>query len=372
VKVGFDAKRLFNNFTGLGNYSRFVVSALRATFPGDEYRLYTPKIKANAETQPYLNQYQVTTPAGLWRSFSSAWRSYILGNVAATDGVQVFHGLSNELPLTKPQGLKTVLTVHDLIFLRFPEFYSAIDSAIYKWKLRQACASADVVVAVSQQTQNDLVEFLGVDPTKMAVVYQGCHPSFRQTYTAEALRQVADRYKLPGEFILNVGTIEPRKNLLTLVKALHQSRVKVPLVVVGKSTPYAGEVKRWLATQASDMQVLFLQQLAFDDLPKVYQLATLFVYPSVFEGFGIPILEGLVSRVPVISSKGSCFSEAGGPGVVYVNPTNLEEMGEAIKTLLHDNEKRSQVIAAGVAYSERFLPDVIATNLMKIYRDIVD
>ena len=133
--LGFDAKRAFTNFTGLGNYSRFVIQALAETFPENEYQLYTPKIKVNADTQLFLNNpiYQVKTPFAITATLklSSFWRSINLGNVAYKNQVQLFHGLSNELPLTKPKGLKTILTVHDLIFLRYPKFYNSIDVKIY-------------------------------------------------------------------------------------------------------------------------------------------------------------------------------------------------------------------------------------------------
>ncbi len=372
MRVGFDAKRLFNNFTGLGNYSRFVVHALATHYPDQDYLLYTPKVKVKPDTEYFLNQeiIKIKSPLGLQKKFGSIWRSYSLGNVAVNDGVEIFHGLSNELPLTKPKNLKTIVSIHDVIFKRYPEFYKPIDRLIYDWKFRKACDSADQIIAVSQQTANDAIEFLKADPSKVKVVYQGCHPIFKNKQTREDVSHIRQKYDLPDEFILNVGTIESRKNALLILKALTLIKDHIPLVIVGRSTTYKDELLSFIIANNLSEQVTFIHNAEFKDLPLIYQAANVFVYPSFFEGFGIPIVEAIASGIPVISSKGSCFAEAGGPDCSYVDPTQPEELANAIQEVFVMNEEVRKRVGRSKQYITRFEPEVIASDLMSVYKSV--
>ncbi|HEY5824597.1 MAG TPA: glycosyltransferase family 1 protein [Cyclobacteriaceae bacterium] len=372
MRIGFDAKRLFNNFTGLGNYSRFVVNALNEYHPENNYTLYTPKVKSNRDTEYFLNKENLTikSPEGLQKKISSIWRSYSLGNVAANDGVKLFHGLSNELPLTKPKNIRTLVTIHDVIFKRYPEFYKPIDRVIYDWKFKKACESADQIIAVSQQTANDVIEFLQATPSKVQTVYQGCHPMFQASYSSDQVHLVKQKYNLPDEFILNVGTIESRKNALIILKALVIIKERIQLVIVGRPTAYKDELTKFITENKLTDQVTFIHQAEFTDLPLIYQAANAFVYPSFFEGFGIPIIEAIASGIPVITSTGSCFSEAGGPDCWYVNPSQSEELAAEIQKVFTNDSEVRQRVERSLQYIKRFEPKVIADNLTTIYKSL--
>ena len=372
MKIGFDAKRLFNNFTGLGNYSRFVVNALAEFYPGNNYTLYTPKIKSNPDTEYFLNKkgIEIKSPKGLQKSFSSIWRSYSLGNIAANDSIKLFHGLSNELPLTKPGSLRTIVTIHDVIFKRYPEFYKPIDRVIYDWKFKKACSNADKIIAVSQQTASDVIEFLNADSSKVQTVYQGCHPIFKTSYSQEQVHQIKKKYNLPDEFILNVGTIESRKNALIILKALTLIKERIQLVIVGRPTAYKDELIEFIAKNKLTDQVNLIHNAEFKDLPLIYRAANAFVYPSFFEGFGIPIIEAISSGIPVITSTGSCFSEAGGPDCWYVDPSQPEELASAIQKVFTNDEAVRSRIEKSQQYIKRFEPKVIADELMTIYKSL--
>jgi len=367
VRIGFDAKRIFNNFTGLGNYSRFVVDALSTTYPKDEYFLYTPKLRQHPETNKYLEtgRFTVRQPEGA--APGAWWRTVSIAEDLRSDRLNVYHGLSNELPLKKPAGLRTILTVHDLIFLRFPEYYGSINVAIYKWKLKHSCRTADCIVAVSHQTATDLHEFLGVDPAKITVIHQGCHPSFYRQASTEEITKVRAKYGLPPEFLLYVGTLEKRKNAGLIIKALARLKSNIPVVLAGRTTKYVAELEDLVEKHSMRDRVKFIHDASFADLPAFYQAASIFIYPSMFEGFGIPIVEGIASGVPVITSNGSCFSEAGGPDCIYVNPSNPEELADAITMVLENQDLRSTMIDATRGYIEKFNPRVIAGQLMKVY-----
>ncbi|MEK6780709.1 MAG: glycosyltransferase family 1 protein [Bacteroidota bacterium] len=375
MRVGFDAKRLFNNFTGLGNYSRFVVSALSEYYPNNEYWLYTPDLRNHSEINGILKKKSISLhpPSSLTTSLrlGSFWRSYHLGNVAAHDSVQLFHGLSNELPITKPRSLKTIVTVHDVIFKRFPQLYKPIDRQIYTWKLNNACRTADKIIAISKQTADDLVEFLKIDPAKIEVVYQGCHANFKRTYSKDQLKEVQTKYKLPKEFILNVGTIESRKNVLLLLQALKSSANDLPVLIVGRATSYMKQLTDYITANGLERRVTFILNVDFSDLSAIYQLAKVFVYPSLFEGFGIPIVEAISCGVPVITSQGSCFEEAGGPDCLYVDSKNQEQLAVALNKVLSNDGLATQMTAKSKTYIEKFEPSVIAAELMRIYKGIL-
>ena len=378
MKVGFDAKRLFNNFTGLGNYSRFVVQALCQYQPDHEYFLFTPKSKSHPEVDVIAQQpnVSVVTPPSIYQVLKagSLWRTVGVTREHAFRNLDLFHGLSHELPLSIPAHIPAVVTVHDLIFIRYPELYNPIDVRVYKAKVNSACTRAEKILATSHQTKQDIVEFLKVDPAKIDVVYQGCHADFSRRFTKDEIADVKIRYRIPEDYILHVGTIEARKNMLLLVRALASmpEDERVPIVVVGRPTKYKEQIIDVARELKVDTLIHFLHGVSFRDLPAIYQGAKVFVYPSFFEGFGIPIVEALQSDVPVIAATGSCLSEAGGPGSMYVNPNDAEGLAYHLRTLLSNEDLRNSMISSGRAHLKNFQPEVIAGQLMKVYEETLE
>lgn len=374
MRIAFDAKRAFLNFTGLGNYSRFVLDALSEHEPDHEYLLYTPRTSGNPEVQQLIRQpnIYVRTPSKMVSrlGMGSLWRSYMLGNVATSDGADVLHGLSNELPFIGNKKMKRVVTIHDLLFIRYPHFYKRLDVEIYKRKFKHACKVADIIIAVSEQTSLDIQEFLGVPKDKIKVVYQGCHSHFRNESDVFTMRQVADKYSLPDDFMLTVGTIESRKNALLILQALNalKGKLDLPLVIVGKATEYKRLLMDYIQKHQLQDRVIFLHQIDFHELPSLYQLAKLFIYPSFFEGFGIPIVEALNAHVPVIATKGSCLQEAGGPDSLYVDPHRPDELAEAIGQVLNNPALATKMIEHGDSWVKQFEPQAIAADLMRVYK----
>jgi glycosyltransferase involved in cell wall biosynthesis len=271
----------------------------------------------------------------------------------------------------KNSGVKTVVTVHDLIFLRYPEFYGKVNVSIYKKKLVYACKVADRIVAISSQTKDDLINFLNVSPSKIDVIYQSCDVNFQKKCAEDELVDVRAKYGLPEKYILYVGTIEERKNLLNIVKALYEKHINLPLVVIGRKTKYFHNEVLPYIEQNNVKNIVFPSFVSNEDLPAVYQSALCFVYPSIFEGFGIPILEALTSGVPVITSKGSCFEETGGSHSLYVDPNSPEQIGDAILRLMGDANLRELMVAKGYEQAKLFLPERIAEEFMRLYQDIL-
>jgi glycosyltransferase involved in cell wall biosynthesis len=368
MNIGFDAKRAFYNRSGLGNYSRSTINLLQKYFPKNEYFLYTPSTE-NAISFPLSENTKIVTPSGIFNRFMKTyWRSFKLAGNIKKDKLDIYHGLSNEVPQNAHKtGAKIFTTIHDLIFFRYPELYNTIDRRIYYQKFKYSAQISDKVIAISEQTKTDIIHFLNIDEKKIDVIYQGCNPIFYKEVSTERKIEVAQKYKLPKQYILNVGTVEKRKNILAAVRALHQEKIDMPLIIVGGRTAYQDDIENYVAEYGMQNQVFIYNNVPFDDLPVLYQLSELFIYPSLFEGFGIPILEALNSKIPLITTRGGCFSEAGGLHSMYVKPDNIDEIGAAILKTLSDTQLRKTMIEEGFQYAQLFNEDKIADNLMNVY-----
>ncbi len=369
MRIGFDAKRALYNKSGLGNYSRNLLNALAEYYPSNDYFLYSPAIK-NHIFGGAESKFVLRSPTNLFgRVFKRVWRTRGITGMSSKDNISIFHGLSSELPLSiRRSGMKSVVTVHDLIYVRFPGLYRVIDRQFYLRKTKYACEVADVVVAISEQTKTDLINFLGVSPDKIRVIYQGCNPEFSKAFSPDEKKAIRTKYGLPDKFLLYIGTIEERKNLLNLVKAISLLKEKIPLVAIGRKTSYFKKVNDFIHRE--ELPIIFPEGVSGSELPAFYQMASCFIYPSLFEGFGIPVLEALVSGTPVITSKGACFSEAGGPGSFYIDPHNPNEIAEATARILSDSDLYNKTVKLGYKYSERFSNEKIANDYMELYRSV--
>lgn len=386
MNIGFDAKRAAQNRTGLGNYSRFVIRILSEKFAGNQYHLYTPK----PHRMPYLQEIPTLKhlflhfpPQGIWSRIRSLWRVWGITKDIQKDGIQIFHGLSNELPLnigTPEQrkmkaggkGCKYIVTIHDLIFIHTPQYYHWIDRQIYNFKFRRACRCADRVIAVSEYTKQEIMHYYHTPESKIDVVYQGCDPVFSQEIEEGKLQEVKARYQLPDKFVLYVGSIEERKNLMLVAKAMAElnRRAAIHVVAVGRRTAYVDQIQDFLKAQGIDHLFHFYHQVPYADLPSFYKWASTFAYPSRIEGFGIPLLEAISSGVPAIGCTGSCLEEAGGPNSIYVNPDDAKGMADAILRTCTDEPLRQHMISEGKKYALNFSDEKQSHDLMKVYENL--
>ncbi len=352
LNIGFDAKRAVLNDTGLGGYSREVLAQLSALHPSWRMHLYTPRMRRQPRLDGLLGRQEVTAelPVGIWKHMSSIWR--VRGGITRqlrADGIQLYHGLSNELPLDIARsGIPSVVTIHDVIYRRCPDNYSAVDRRIYDFKYGRSACNATRVVAISRCTARDITEIYQVDPAKIDIVYQSCHPQFALPVTACDLMRVKAQYKLPERYIAIVGTVERRKNQMLAVRALPEIDPEVKLVIVGRGRQgYDAEVMREAQRLKVADRVMMLSGLPFGDLPAIYAGAEVAAYVSVYEGFGLPVVEALSAGTPVIAASGSCLEEAGGEGAVYVHPDDVDAFAREANRLLADATVRDAMVAVG-------------------------
>lgn len=376
ITIGFDAKRVVRNATGLGNYGRTLVNDLAGVIPSDwQLRLYAPDSgRESLRSQVTASQqlqfvYPTHRPLKIQRAL---WRvSGIVGDLQR-EGVQLYHGLTGELPRgIRQAGIRTVVTIHDLIFLRHPEYYHWLDARIYAWKFRVACREADRIIAISERTKQDVMELGGVSADRIDVIYQSCSPRFTAEVSPQQMADVSSRYQLPQRFMLSVGTIEPRKNIQLAVHSLRYLPEDLHLVAVGRPTVYSKQVQK-AASSALAGRIHFLHGVPDSDLQALYRMAEVFVYPSRYEGFGIPVIEAIHSGLPVVAATGSCLEEAGGPDCLYVSPDDASAMAAAVGQLLKGTPGREQRIQRSRDYVRRFEGADVAGQVLNVYRRLLE
>lgn len=368
--IGFEAKRVFQNRSGLGNYSRNTINLLSRFYHENKYKLFAPEY-TDLYTLP--DSSEVIVPKSFLAQFFKAyWRLFQVTKLLSEYKIDIFHGLSHVLPFgIENTGIPSVVTIHDLIFLRYPDYYKKIDRKMYLAISRSSCRRATKIIAISNQTKADLINFFGIEPSKIEVIYQSCDKRFFDKIGEAHKSAVRLKFSLPARFILCVGTIERRKNQLAILKAVVKEKLNTTVVILGKPTEYMNELNLFLHESGTQTQVIFLHNTSTEDLQSIYQMAEVMVYPSFFEGFGLPVLEAQASGCPVVTSNVSSLPEAGGDGALYINPEDISEIGQAIRKVLFNNQIRDELIQKGNANAELFREELVAEKLMKLYQELV-
>jgi glycosyltransferase involved in cell wall biosynthesis len=373
MKIGFDAKRAFNNSTGLGNYSRLVILSLLQNFPEHRYYLFTPTI--DQKYKNFFSEYnnvEIIEPENyLHKKFHAAWRSYSIGDIVNDLELIIFHGLSNEIPNGINNKItKTVVTIHDLIFLRYPDYYNTIDAYIYKKKFKRACQNADLILAASQQTKTDIETYFEINENKIKVLYQDCDDAFAKQYSNDEKLKIIEKYNLPKQFILSVGTIEKRKKQLTILKALAKLSIDWSLVLIGKKTEYSKELIDFATNNNLLNRLLIFENIAFKDLPIIYQCSQVFVYISEFEGFGIPVLEAMKSEVPIITSNTSSLPEVIGPNGKCISPFDEDAIVSFMNYEFQSKEVINKMVDEAKQRTLLFDKNLMAKTLISLYANL--
>ncbi len=351
-KIGYDAKRYYHNNTGLGNYSRTLVKAVTEMRPDMEAVLYDCK--------------------GYERTFK-------LGRRVKSEGCELFHGLSNELPRDiVGAGIPSVVTMHDVAWRTFPDMYTVFDRHIYDWKYGWSAKNAMRVVCISESTKRDVMRFYGVPEERIEVIYQPVQQVFYTPMGEIEAKTICDRilpYLKGQDYVLTVGSINSRKNLLGMVKALEGiARDRRPmLVVVGNGREYRAKVeayikerglRQWVRIESNIHDARILQAL--------YTRALCMMYPSFYEGFGLPVVEASLQKCPVITSNVSSLPEAAGPAAVLVDPAAESQMSNALYRLLTDAAERKERGAAGYDYcTAHFAPETLTRQMLSLYDSLV-
>ncbi len=361
LKIGFDAKRLFHNNTGLGNYARTLVKNLHQFYPEHEYHLFTSEISSNENCKYFLSNNFLIHTKPKW-SNAAIWRTIGVSKKINELGLDIFHGLSHELPYNIGLQTKTVVTIHDLIYEKNPELFPLIDGWFYKIKYKSACERADAIIAISQSTAKDIEEVYKIK-NKVKCLYQTCSEVFQTTPIIDS----------PKKHFLYVGSINERKGLLKIVQAygLLEEKYQLPFVVIGEGGDYKTQVLAEIKTFGLSDKFIFKGNVNNDELVNYYDESLCLVLPSLYEGFGIPIIESLFRHRPVITSNVSSLPEACGLGGITFDPNSITALKTALEAM-HSPEKWRQYSSNGHGYvAKKFNQSTTTKLIMDFYNEII-
>ena len=350
---------------GIARYLGCMISEMMSLDPGAEFVFYAPRL-ADIPLPP--GRWRLRTGSGLPSRFINPWVQRQIPEWATEDKLDVFWGQNSELPLRLRRRCFRLLTAHDLAPYVCPQTMGLRSVLARKFYLAKACRAADAVLAISDATAVSLVRLLGVKPQKITRVYEGVGASMRPVAAASARELAVVRYGLAGDYLLTVGTIEPRKDHTTLLRALRSIPGAPLLAIVGGAGWKSGPIVEEIAALERVGRVKHLGWVDDSDLPALYSAAKAFVFPSMYEGFGLPVLEAMACGCPVLCSWSSSLPEVGGDAARYFRTGDSADLAEKLRTLLSDDEQLRSMSVAGLARSGQFSFRQAAQQVLGILR----
>jgi glycosyltransferase involved in cell wall biosynthesis len=367
MHIGIDARLVYHTRAGIGQYTLRLTHALASLYRDDRFTV----LQDRRQPSPLLDEPNVSV-AGCPVPSHHTLEQLLLPWFVDRLQTDVFHS-PDFIPPLRASG-RTVITIHDLAFLLYPHFLTK-DSARYYGQIDRAVRRADRIIAVSETTKADLTRMLGTPEDKVSVIYEAADPLFQPEDRVSALEQVQALFDLPGDFILFVSTIEPRKNVTGLLRAYHRLRedykLTPSLVLVGARGWLCGEVDELVDKLGIKPNCFFLGSVGSHDLSHLYNAARCLVHPAFYEGFGLPPLEAMACGTPVIVSNVSSLPEVVGDAALLVNPENDEEITVALWRLLTDASLWAELREKGLRRAAAFSWERAAQQTMAVYREAV-
>ncbi len=375
LRIGFDATAAVSQGAGIGRYTRELLRALAQADTENSYRLFYASYTIPHPLPPLPANFHVTR-----LPFHDIWLARVWQRAQAplpadliTGPIDLFHSPDFTLPPVR-RGTRSLLTVHDLSFVRDPASTAPVLRAYLEVVVPRSVARADHILADSAATRADLIDLYQTPPEKVSVLYCGIHPAFRPVREPQVLADVRARYGLgSAPFILAVSTLQPRKNYARLIQAFARlPEPDVSLVIAGGK----GWMFETILAEAERLglrdRVIFPGFVADDDLPALYSAARLLAYPSLYEGFGLPMLEAMACGTPVVASTASCLPEVAGGAALLASPTDVDELAAALDRALTDEALRLDLVARGHSRASEFTWDRSAQQLLATYHRLME
>lgn len=371
MRIGIDARLVYYSQAGISQYTLRLIQGLAESSGTPSNReneffiLQSRKDKRIIVDQPNFKRVPLWTPS------HHRLEQFTLRFEISGLNLDVLHSPDFIPPFRR--NCKSIITIHDLAFLLYPHFLTQ-ESARYYGQIDEAVKQTDHIIAVSESTKRDTIRLLGAPEHKVTVIYESANPIYRPVHDRELLAQTKSKYHIAGDFILFVSTIEPRKNLSTLLRAYRQLLdsygAEAKLVVVGRRGWLSEDVFTLVDELKLTDDVLFLGRVPIEDLLYLYNAAQLLVQPSFYEGFGLPPLEAMACGTPVVISNVSSLPEVVGDAGLLVDPENASEITVAISRILNDEALRAELTAKGLKRAQCFSWEKTARQTLELYQRV--
>jgi len=372
MRICFDISAGLGQGAGIGRYVRQLALALNALPGGPALRLFHNRQPLERLPPALARLARWQAPLG-----NKTWRFYLLSGLpllprwrTTIDDSDLFHGTD---AVTPRLCLPTVITIHDLTTMLFPRHHSRLNRLYMRWALPLMTQRADAVITDAHASQNDIVTLLGVAPEKVSVVHLGVDNRHFTSQSPVAIRTTIANLGIRSPYLLAVGTLEPRKNLITLLHAYAMLPPPAPeLVLVGGQGWGNEQLANVIRQLGLTGRVRLAGYMADETLPALYSGAEIFVYPSLYEGFGLPVLEAMACGAPVITSNVSSLPEVAGEAAIQVNPRSANDLAAAIQTLLDSPDKRRTMRQAGIVRARSFSWERCAQETLGVYQRVLE
>jgi glycosyltransferase involved in cell wall biosynthesis len=365
MRIGIDVGILREKARGVGFYLINLLDKFSQITIEDSFYLYSPRstLYNFGKRQNWHNRFgTIPMPGSFW--LQTQGKRYV-----TKDKIEMFYGPAHLLPLRLSKNIKTVLAVHDLVSVYYPNTMANYNRFIHNIFFKPSIKSADHIITMSEYTKQSIIDCFSISSDKITVIYEGVSEKFRPHQKEEILSVLA-RYQIKSPYILSVGTLEPRKNYMVLLKAFKQLNSNFDLVIVGKKGWKSQEIFDTISELQLHNRIKILGYVDDNDMPYLYNGAEVFVFPSVYEGFGLPVLEALACGVPTISSNASSLPEIGGEAVKYFNPNSIDDLQKKMQDVLDSSEVKRTLREKGIIQAQKFNWEDTARKTLTILKDI--
>ena len=361
MKIGIDISQIVYG-TGVSVYTQNLIENLRKIDKKNDYLLFGGSLRQKEKLKKFgakLFSFPPTLADFVWN------RLHILPVENFLGPIDVFHSSDWTQPPTKAA---KVTTIHDFGFLKYPEVAHPKIKAVMERRFKWIKKEVDLIIAVSQATKKDIMEILNIPEEKIRVVYEAVSEDINQVKDQKIIEKVKKKYGLKGSYLLSVATLEPRKNLKRIIKGFGLLKKKdLSLVIAGKSG-WDKEISQW-GLKNKDQRIIFTGYISQEDKLALYSGATCFVFPSLYEGFGLPILEAMKCGCPVVTSNVSSMPEVAGKAGILVDPLNVKNIAEGINQAIKD---KKELINKGFEQVKKFSWEKTARETLKVYQESLE
>ncbi len=384
MKLGLDVSSCYHPRSGVGNYCYQLTKVLLNNDVNNQYVLY-PLFYTHFMNKVGMPVFEKT--ANSITAFRNRQRIYSLQNLLWSPlspafvkenqlgDVDVVHSMTFAAPKFRDSKKKLVATIYDLTFITHPQCHQKRNIQVCLQGTKNAIKNADAIIAISNHTKDDLMEYLNAPEELITVTHLAAGDDYVPIDNVSELARIKHKYHLPDKYILFIGSLEPRKNIKTLVEAFARLPLRLrdefPLVIAGGKGWMNRDIQKVVLQLGLGPKIFFAGFIDSADISAVYSGATVFAYPSLYEGFGLPILESMSCGTPVISSNTSSMPEVAGDAALLVDPTNVEELSSGLQLLLENESLRCEMINKGLARATLFSWEKCAQETLNVYHQVL-